>query len=304
MRRRVVLLVAALVVWVVGAAVGTGPSPHAAATPMLVIGRAHAAQFLPTPSGSKPVFILVLGSDARPGQPIEHERSDSIHIIGINPRKHRASILGFPRDSWVSIPGHGSDKINAAMTIGGPQLTVKTVESLTGIHIDYYMLTSFGGLPNIVNDVGGVTVDVPTPMHDHNSGANFDAGPLHMNGSQALAFARDRHSLPNGDLGRSENQGLLLLSTLAEFQKSFAKDPSALLKWIGAGMRNIHTDLSLQQVLDLSFLATEVRPGKTLNVVVPGSAGTEGGKSVVFLSSGAKALYTDMKADGLLSGAG
>src|SRR5207249_5181013 len=131
------------------------------ATELVAIGAAHPndARNLPTLTGTKPMFILSLGSDARPGQPPEAERSDSIHIIGINPAKHRASILGFPRDSWVSIPGHGTNKINAALVEGGPLLTVQTIEQLTGIHIDYYLLTSFSGFTNMVNAIGGVTVN-------------------------------------------------------------------------------------------------------------------------------------------------
>jgi len=300
-RRRIVLAVTALAVWVTGSALGTASTPAAQALPRFALGKAHPAQAFPVLDGKKPIFILTLGSDARPGEPINRERSDSIHIIGINPAKKKASVLGFPRDSWVNIPGHGTDKINSAMSSGGPELTIKTMESLTGIHFDFYVLTSFKGVKEAIDAVGGVTVNVLTPMHDHFSGADFDPGPIHMTGAQALSFSRDRHDFSNGDFTRSENQGRLFLATLAEFRKDFAKDPSVLLTYIGAGMRNVQTDLSLQEVLKLGFTASQVRSSGVKNMVVPGRTGFVGDKSVVFISDSAKAMYANMKGDGLIN---
>src|SRR5438477_837110 len=122
-RRGALLALRYLVAWVAGAALGTTPGSHRAEARAAVftvgVAHPHEATNLPGLTGSKPFFILSLGSDARPGEPITGERSDSIHIIGINPAKHRASILGFPRDSWVSIPGHGTNKINSALSYGG-----------------------------------------------------------------------------------------------------------------------------------------------------------------------------------------
>ncbi len=301
MRRRIALAVTALVVWVTGSALGTASAPVAQALPRFALGLAHPAQAFPVLDGKKPIFILALGSDARPGELIARERSDSIHIIGLNPAKKKASILGLPRDSWVSIPGHGSDKINAAMSAGGPELTIKTIEALTGIHIDFYVLTSFRGLKEAIDAVGGVTVNVLQPMHDHFSGADFDPGPVHMNGRDALAFSRDRHDFSNGDFSRSENQGRLFLATLTEFRKDFAKDPGVLLTYIGAGMRNVQTDLSLQEVLKLGFTASQVPTNAVKNQVVPGTTGNVGDKSVVFISGSAKAIYANMKDDGLIN---
>src|SRR6185437_2762309 len=119
----------------------------------------------PALEGKRPLFILVLGSDARPGEPILRERSDSIHIIGVNKERTKATILGFPRDSWVNIPGHGTTKINAAMQFGGPDLMVKTIENLTGVHIDFWMLTSFNGIQRMVEGIKGLYVNVPYAMH-------------------------------------------------------------------------------------------------------------------------------------------
>src|SRR5207247_2881382 len=113
------LAVMALTAAVLVAARPAGRSGPALALPDVVeIHSAHGSSFVPALEGKRPLFILALGSDARPGQRVTGERSDSIHLIGIDAAHHRASILGFPRDSWVNIPGHGVAKINTALTFG------------------------------------------------------------------------------------------------------------------------------------------------------------------------------------------
>ncbi len=218
----------------------------------------------------------------------------------MNFRTHRATILGFPRDSWVHIPGYYTTKINTAMTLGGPPLMVKTIESVTGIHIDFWMLTTFPGLIGMVNGIGGLDVVVPAPMHDRYSGANFTAGQHHFDGKDALAFSRDRHDVDGGDLGRSANQGRLFLSALAGLRKNFAKDPSRLLTWISVGWRNVHTDLPLATLFDLALTATQVDPAHVNNLVVPATIGQVGAASVVFITSAASAYYADMRKDGVI----
>lgn len=301
MKRPLAFLMAALIAWVAGSALGTPSQPRARAVPLIQVGRPGPATHLPPLDGEQPLFFLVLGSDARPGQAVDRERSDSIHLIGVNPKRRTASILGFPRDSFVPIPGHGSAKLTSAMSTGGPELTVEAVEALTGIEIDYYLLTSFRGMKGMVDAVGGITVDVPYAMNDPLSGSNFQPGVQELDGGQALAFSRDRHSTPDGDLGRSENQGRLLVAALREFREEFRKDPSRLLVWMGAGMRNVQTDLSIDEVLDFFFFVASVNPTKVRNEVVPARGGTVGDQSVVFILDSADALYADMKLDGVLS---
>ena len=196
-RRRATLLVVALVAWVLGTALGTTTEGATArATPFLQLEQARAG-YVPALDGSTPIFILVLGSDARPGEEIAGQRADSIHVVAINPAKHRATIVGFPRDSWVEIPGYGTNKINAAMPAGGPELVVKTVESLLGVRMDYWALTWFDGFRAMIDDIGGLTVDVPFDVHDSYSRADLSAGLQTLDGRDALAFARARHALPN-----------------------------------------------------------------------------------------------------------
>lgn len=302
LRRGSALVAVLFLSWVVGTALGTAPGRSSArATPLLQLEQARAG-YVPVLDGSTPIFILVLGSDARPGEEITAQRSDSIHVVAINPAKHRATIVGIPRDSWVEIPGHGTDKINAAMTFGGPDLVVQTVENLLGVRMDYWALTWFDGFRAMIDDIGGLTVDVPFDVRDPYSRADLSAGVQTLNGRDALAFARARHALPSGDFGRSENQGRLLLAALAQFRKEFAKDPSRLLDWIGAGLRNMRTDVPLEQVLRLGFTASTLNPKKVTNIVLPGGTAMAGSTSVVELDRTAlQAIASDLADDGLLS---
>jgi LCP family protein required for cell wall assembly len=295
----------ALLAWTAGTTLGSvtsggGVASAQSATPSVVLGEAH-ADYVPTLDGNEPIFILLLGSDARPGEPVDGERTDSIHILGINPAKHRASILGFPRDSYVPIPDHGTNKINSAMFYGGTDLAVRTVEELTGIKLDYWALTSFAGFTGMINGIGGLTMDVPFSMHDSYSQADFEPGVQELDGGQALAFARDRHSLPAGDFGRSENQGRLMIASLMQFRKEFGKDPSRVLTWLGAGLRNLQTNVPIEQLLALAFTASTINPKHVTNVVAPGTNGMAGTSSVVNLTPEAQAIFHDMATDGLIS---
>jgi polyisoprenyl-teichoic acid--peptidoglycan teichoic acid transferase len=283
-----------------GASSPASPAPTTA-SPVVRLYSAHGeASLIPALEGRRPLFILSLGSDARPGQDIERQRSDSIHIIGIDLATHRASILGFPRDSYIPIPGHGTGKINGAMSAGGPPLLIQTIEQLTSIHIDFWMLTSFPGMVNMVNGIGGLTVDVPYPMHDAFSHANFEPGVTHLNGKQALAFARDRHDVPGGDLGRSKDQGLLLLSALSAFHTAFAKDPGAAFTWIQAGWSQVRTNLSVATLVQLALTASQISAPDVNNVVVPATGGVVGGLDVVFLQPSAKGIFADLRDDGVI----
>lgn len=300
-----VLVVGVLVVVRAQSGKADTPSPGPSLTPVatpLTLEPAHGATYVPALEGKRPLFVLVLGSDARPGQGIDKERADSIHIIGINLKTQRATILGIPRDSWVSIPGHGTDKINASLSDGGPQLTVKTVEALTGIHIDFYAITSFVGLTNMVNTLGGVTVRVTQPMHDQYSHSNFNPGVQHMSGKQALEYARDRHSFLAGDLTRSKNQGTLMLDALAKFKRNFWDNPVLLFGTLKSVWLNVRTSLPAQLLYRLALTAAQIKASNVNNFVVPATTGMEGAESVVFISPSARGLYAQMKRTGTISG--
>jgi len=302
----VIVLPVSLVIFALTAILSFAPGRHrpsipAALADIVEIHSAHGTSYVPALQGRRPLFILALGSDARPGEDIEHQRSDSIHIIGINLQRHRATILGIPRDSWVNVPGFGMQKITSAMSLGGPDLTVKTIESLTGIRVDFWLLTSFQGIVSMVNGIGGLSVQVTQPMHDSYSGSNFDPGVHHFDGSQALSFARDRHTFADGDLTRSQNQGVLLVSALSKLHTAFSEDPAALFRWIALGWRNFRTDLGVRTLLDLALTATSIPSSSVSNLVVPATTGVVGAASVVFISPQAHVLYAQMRATGVIA---
>jgi len=273
-------------------------TPAAESRPFLQIGRAHDAEYAPVLTGNEPIFVLILGSDSRPGIPLEKGLSDSIHILGINPKKHRATLVGIPRDSSVPLASGGTGKINEAMAAGGPKATIATVERLTGIRFDYYALTGFNELIDAVDEIGGITIDIPYPFAGYNH--NYDEGKTKLNGEEALDLTRTRHSLTGGDFDRSMNQGRLLLAALTQFRLQFGKDPTTMFRWLGAGMRNVQTDLSLDELITLAFTATEVPPKRVTNLVLYGTSLTVGDVSIVELSDLNQQYYKDIAADGYI----
>ena len=117
------------------------------------------------------VWILALGSDARPGQPVLGSRADAIQLVGLSADTGNATVIGIPRDSYVSIPGHGSDKINAAMVYGGPQLMAQAVAGMVGLEPHYVFTTSFGGMNSMIR--GRISVRKRRPADDLSLYAHF-----------------------------------------------------------------------------------------------------------------------------------
>ena len=310
MIRRFVAVLLVLAAWVGGTVAGSLGTPPAAASNLgIVIGAAH-ADYTPTLTASKPIVILAVGSGARPGDDVMHSLSDSLHLIFLNPDRHAAAMVGIPRDSWVDIPGRGTDKINNALVFGGPDLMVQTIESDLGVHIDYWALTTFWGFKAMIDQIGGLTVDVPFRMYDTYSGVDLHAGVQELTGDQALAFSRDRHSMLQGDLTRQENGGRLILAALAQFQKAYANDPTALLQWIGAGMSNfgdpaakfMGTNLPADQVVQLAYTVTAQPVKKVQNIVFPGTSQMISGKSAVVLNDAAvHAIVADASDDAIVA---
>jgi LCP family protein required for cell wall assembly len=297
MRRRLVAAFASLAAGVAGLGVATLQATPAASGPLVQIGDAH-AEFGPSLRGDRPIFVLILGSDSRPGTALEDGLCDSIHILGIDPSTKRASLVGIPRDSYVPLATGGSDKINAALPQGGPRGMVETVEDLTGITFDYYVLTGFEGLKRIFDALGGLRIDVPYPFEGHEA-TSFEVGRTTFSGAQALEYTRTRKSLSHGDFDRSMNQGRVLLAAFAQFRSEFRRDPTALFRWIAVGMRNVVTDVPLSELLTLAFASSEIRPQRVTNLIAVGSIGTVDGRSVVTLPT-PHPVFQDVAADGYI----
>jgi polyisoprenyl-teichoic acid--peptidoglycan teichoic acid transferase len=308
--RRLLAVMLVLAAWVGGTVAGSlGTTAAVASDPGIAFGKAHAG-YAPSLTGSQPIVILAVGSGARPGDDVMHSLSDSLHLIYLNPDKHAAAMVGIPRDSWVDIPGHGTNKINGALVQGGPDLMVQTIEQHFGVHIDYWAITTFWGFKSMIDAIGGLTVDVPFRMYDTYAGVDLHAGVQKLDGAQALGFARDRHSMLQGDFTRQENGGRLFLAALAQFQKEYEKDPTALLTWIAEGMKNLGdqpkgfagTTLSVDEILQLAYTVTAQPVKKVQNIVLPGSSQTMGGLSVVVLDDAkAHAIIDDANQDAIVA---
>jgi LCP family protein required for cell wall assembly len=303
--RRLLAVMLVLAAWVGGTVAGSlGTTAAVASDPGIAFGKAHAG-YAPSLTGSQPIVILAVGSGARPGDDVMHSLSDSLHLIYLNPDKHAAAMVGIPRDSWVDVPGHGTNKINSALVQGGPDLMVQTIEQHFGVHIDYWAITTFWGFKSMIDAIGGLTVDVPFRMYDTYAGVDLHAGVQKLDGAQALGFARDRHSMLQGDFTRQENGGRLLLAALAQFQKEFTKDPTALLTWIGAGLRGMaatSSELTAEEIIQLAYTVTAQPVKKVQNIVLPGSSQTMGGLSVVVLDDAkAHAIIDDANQDAIVA---
>ena len=266
------------------------------------LGHEIASSLLPGFPTGRPFFVAVIGSDARPGvcEPVERCLADSIHLIGINPKKRAAGIIGVPRDSYVEVPGQGSHKINDALFLGGPELVVDTLEQLADVEVSHSFLTSFEGFRHMIEEVGGLEVEIPYAMSDSASGASLEAGVQRLDGQTALAFARNRKSTPNGDFSRTENQGLMILAALSQLRKEVRKDPARLFTWLIAGARYIQTELTLADLFELALGALAIDPKNVVNVALPGGISTAGGASIVTLGGEADAVFADLADDGML----
>lgn len=250
--------------------------------------------------GGKLLTALIIGSDARPGEKYTRTRGDSIHLFVWNPKLGKGTIIGFPRDSYVNVAGKGMSKITAALVYGGPILMMSTVNALTAIPTDRYVVTGFEGFTKLVNEVGGVNVLVSPRMNEPLSGATFEEGWFSMNGDAALAFNRNRHDTKGGDFGRSANQAKFLLNSLATMRER-TTDPVGLLTWVNAIHKNADTNLKPADMLAMAQVIRQIDPANISAVVIKGTPVMVKGSSVVKLDTAANtALFDDVRADGII----
>jgi LCP family protein required for cell wall assembly len=250
---------------------------------------------------------LIVGSDSRQGLTDKQiislhvgfdfgtANSDSLMLLHIG--TGRPVLISIPRDSYVPIPGYGDNKINAALGFGGPSLLVKTVENVTGLRINHYMGIGFGGLVSVVNQVGGVTVCLPTALHDTDSGVNLKAGCQTLNGAQALAFVRDRHSFADEDLQRMQDQRAFLKALLDKATSpGVYLDPFTALPFGSAAASAISVDQGTH-LYNLVTAALALRDPLTGTVPIANANyyTTNAGDAVLWNSSLALALFNALK---------
>ncbi len=253
---------------------------------------------------NKILKLLIVGSDAREGQPVSRTRADSIHLLLWNPAFNKGILVGFPRDSIVPT-GKGERKLTETLSTGGPKELVDAINRLSGLKVDDYIITGFGGFVKMVDEIGGVNVLVDPAMNDTASGATFQKGWFAMNGQAALAFSRNRKGVANGDFTRSFNQGSLLLYSLAKLREEVSDAPG-LVKWIRILQANTDTNLKPTDMLTLAQIARSIDPSSMQNVVLAGKNTKLGSgkkaQDAIRLNPGYVGFFADVARDAVNDG--
>lgn len=241
--------------------------------------------------------VLMVGSDARPGESVNSARADSLHIVAVD-GVGGGGVLGIARDSYVRLATGGQGKINSALTVGGPTGLQRTVASATGVPLEGYLVTGFTGFKRVIDGAGGLPIRVPVTVVGAGADVVVRAGPNKLTGREALAYGRQRHSVVGGDVGRSANQGLLIMAA-----GGFARlvGPARLPGLLHGAAPNLTTNLSAEEVLTFVASAYVTSPRKVPNKVAAGSFGSSAdGQSIVLFDNKARRLFADIR-DGNLS---
>ncbi len=218
--------------------------------------------------GRTRINVLLLGSDD-----VDNiGRSDTIMVLSLNPRLKHTAVLSIPRDSRVQVPGHGLDKINSAYAYGGVELAQKTVEQLLGMHIDYYAQVGFDAFVDAVDELGGVDIDVPDPFgtgkgmvkHTYYDSINLKPGYQHLDGKQALQFARYRN---DSDIERAKRQQQLLRALVD--QKLNVMNSHRLLAAGSKIIERLNTDIDWWTAYDFLRVLRQIPAAEIMVATVP-----------------------------------
>ena len=246
---------------------------------------------------SKPSLILLLGTDGdRTAARADAQRSDSILLVRTDPKRHRIAYLSIPRDLRVEIPGHGTNKINAAFQLGGPALAMRTVTALTGLQPNHVAMVDFDDFRTVIDALGGVEIDVPKPILSNRfdcpyatdarcqqwQGWRFEQGKQEMSGKRALIYSRVRENRldpAENDLTRGERQ-----QAVVEAMTDKLVGPVTFFKlpFIGDDLvKPLATDLSAGQLVQLGWVKFRSNAGSALHCRLGGEPQSLGGESVL-----------------------
>lgn len=243
-----------------------------------VIGTDRPTKVTKPAQPNEPLNILVMGSDTRQdqgaassdGAVVTGGRSDTTLLVHLPADREHALVVSIPRDTVVEIPecktetgtyAAHTDRFNAAFSIGGPACTIKTVEHLTGVYLDHFVVVDFRGFRGMVDALGGVQVCLDQPVYDQWSHLNLPAGISTVQGDQALAFVRTRHAIGNGsDIGRIDRQQAFMSSVVEKARSAGTLlNPVKLVRFLDAATKSIATDPELASLNQLRRLAEQVR---------------------------------------------
>ncbi len=221
---------------------------------------------------NKPINVLLLGGDSRMVAKSDVPRSDSMLVASIHPITKKAYLFSILRDTYVAIPGHGEDRINYALTLGGPELAMKSVSDLLGIPIPFYVYTDFQGFIALIDALGGIEIDVEKNMRyadsadDHLFDIQLKKGMQHLDGKMALQYVRFRHDAMS-DFSRSDRQRKFLTALISKLQSgwSFIRLP----KMLHAVYPFVETNISVSEMLKFAPLAMDVRVNEVVKAQLP-----------------------------------
>jgi LCP family protein required for cell wall assembly len=242
-----------------------------------------------------PTTTLLLGTDRGPGAGRENaQRSDSIMLVRTDPERGRTSFLSIPRDLRVDVPGRGSAKINAAFQFGGPDLALRAVRNFTGLTINHVAVVDFRNFEQLIDALGGVTIDVPEPIVSNRfdcpyatrercerwGGWRFRQGEQEMSGRRALIYSRIRENRLNpaeNDLSRGERQQHVVRAIAGEITSfgTLVRMPVLADDLIAP----LATDLSASEFAQLGWVMK--RAGRTLRCRLGGTPTSVGGESAL-----------------------
>ena len=263
------------------------------------------AEATATAGGEAPLTFLVVGSDTRAdlaAGALPDARSDVMMLVRVDGDRQHAQVVSLPRDSWVSVPGHGTAKLNAAYAWGGPSLLIQTVETMTGVRIDHYAAMDFQGFVQMTDALGGVDVKVAQTVS--NGTYTFQAGLNHLDGQQALAYVRQRHGLPGGDFDREKRQQEYLRSIFAKLaQENVLSNLGSLDQFLRSltGSMAVDSELSDTALVEMAYDLRSLRPADLTFLTAPvAGTGREGQQSVVYLDQNrAEQLWGYLRTDTL-----
>ncbi len=233
----------------------------------------------------QPTNILLLGTDVvysgrgrklKADKDVFTGRSDTIMVARLDPYRNSFSVLSIPRDTWVRIPHHGMSKINAANANGGPELAKETVTNLLNMQIDHYVVLNVHGLVALVDEIGGITIDIPKKMKYSDDTAklyiNLEPGMRKLNGNQAMGFVRFRHD-GLGDIGRVQRQELFIRAVL---DRAMQPDSwSHIPKLLEIAQNYIDSDMSYADLTGVAaFVRAVPKENQTLVMLPGGFSGT------------------------------
>ena len=257
-------------------------------------------------SGTSGTNWLLVGSDSRTGlsdKDVERlgtggdlgtVRTDTIMLMHL-PLRGKPTLVSIPRDSYVPVPGYGYDKINAAFSIGGPQLLVETVEQNTGLHVDRYAEIGMGGLAGVVDAAGGVEICVAEPIDDPLANINLQPGCQEMDGPTALGYVRTR-ATAQGDLDRVARQREFMTTLVTRvLSPSVYLNPfrMARLMWVTPTLLTVNSD---DHAWNLARIVIALRGGlETETVPIGGFTDTEVGNVVLWDDAEAEALFESLR---------